>query len=78
MVSWLRTPVQSEAVHIVILAWLYVIFTVALTLSSLAAGAALFVVVGLAPALLWLALRIRRLRAQRERAASEGARARSR
>jgi hypothetical protein len=58
-------------VHIVVLAWLYVMFAVALTLRSTLAGIVLFAVAGLAPVLLWFALRIRQLRAQRERAPRE-------
>jgi hypothetical protein len=73
MVSWPPTPVQSDAVHIVILAWLYVIFAVALTMPSLVAGIALFVVAGLAPALAWMGLRIRALRAQRARRGANAA-----
>lgn len=55
--------------HLVVLAWLYVLFAMSLTMDSLAAGVAMFAVLGLAPVGLWVLLRIRRLRAQRERAA---------
>jgi hypothetical protein len=49
--------------HIVILAWLFVTFTMALTLRPLS-GAAFFLCAGLAPVALygWLALRRRRAR----------------
>ncbi|HVF62745.1 MAG TPA: hypothetical protein VNE58_01975 [Casimicrobiaceae bacterium] len=52
--------------HIVVLAWLFVIFTMALTLRSTVAGIALFVGLGLAPVALWGALQLRRLRRRRE------------
>jgi len=48
--------------HIVALAWLFVVFTVALTLSPLA-GVALVVVGGIAPIALVAALALRRQRA---------------
>lgn len=49
--------------HIVILAWLFVTFTMALTLDSAAAGIALFVVVGLGPVALYCAIALRRRQA---------------
>ena len=56
--------------HIVILAWLYVTFAMALTMPSLAAGAALFAALGLGPVAIWLAIALRRARAGRERDAA--------
>jgi hypothetical protein len=53
--------------HLVIIAWLFVIFTMALTLKSALAGVALFVALGLGPVLLYFAIVIRRSRARRER-----------
>lgn len=51
--------------HIVVLAWLYIIGTMSLTFGSVAGGAAFFVVAGVAPVALyaWLALRRHRARA---------------
>ena len=51
--------------HIVILAWLYIIGTMSLTFGSVAGGVAFFVVAGVAPVALyaWLALRRHRARA---------------
>jgi hypothetical protein len=46
-------------VHIVVLAWLYVTFAMSLTMGALA-GAAFFVVVGLAPVAAWAAVVARR------------------
>jgi hypothetical protein len=56
--------------HIVIIAWLYVTLTMALTFRSGLAGAAFFVAAGVAPVALygWLALR---RRAARRAAAQE-------
>lgn len=73
MVSCAAFPVQCAAMHIVILAWLYVTFAMALTMESAFAGIALFAVLGLAPVGLWGAIAVRRLRARRERE-SAGAR----
>lgn len=42
--------------HIVILAWLFVTFTMALTMRSLVAGIALFVIVGLGPVAIYAAI----------------------
>ena len=52
--------------HLVIIAWLFVIFTMALTLRSVLAGIALFVAAGIAPVALYLAIVIRRARSRRE------------
>jgi hypothetical protein len=53
---------DSITMHIVVIAWLYITATMALAFHSAWAGAAFFVAAGLAPALLyaWLALRRRR------------------
>jgi hypothetical protein len=53
--------------HIVIIAWLYVIVTMSLTLSW-PSGIALFLLAGVAPVVLYIALALRRLRARRARA----------
>jgi hypothetical protein len=60
--------VQSTRVHIVVIAWLFVTFTMALTLRSAVAGIALFVVLGLGPVLLLAMLAAKRVRSRRERA----------
>ena len=52
--------------HLVIIAWLFVIFTMALTLRSVAAGIALFLALGVAPVALYMAIVIRRGRSRRE------------
>jgi hypothetical protein len=54
-------------VHIVLLAWLYVMLTMALTLDSLWAGLAWFALLGIAPVLVAAWLAARRLRMERER-----------
>jgi len=67
MVSWRSCFVQialAVPVHIVVIAWLYVIGTMALTSATLAGGMAFFVGAGLAPVLLWLAWAARRARAR--------------
>ena len=46
--------------HIVVLAWLYVTFAMALTMPSVAAGIAFFLVAGLAPVAILAALAARR------------------
>lgn len=56
----------QRSMHIVILAWLFVTFTMALTMDSVLAGIAFFVVPGLGPVLLYAAIAVRRLRARRE------------
>jgi len=53
--------------HLVIIAWLFVIFTMALTMHSALAGVALFATLGLGPVVLYVAIAMRRLRARRER-----------
>jgi hypothetical protein len=50
--------------HIVIIAWLFVIFTMALTMKSWLMGVALFAALGLGPVLLYLALALRRFRSR--------------
>ena len=59
--------------HLVILAWLFVIFTMALTMRSALAGIAMFVGLGLAPVALYMAIVQRRSRARRERGGLQGA-----
>lgn len=56
--------------HIVIIAWLFVTFTMALTLRGVA-GAMFFLAVGVAPVALYLVLLVRQRRARR--AAAQGA-----
>jgi len=56
--------------HIVILAWLYVIGMMALTSVTLTGGLALFAGAGLSPVLLWVWLAARRARARQRRARS--------
>jgi hypothetical protein len=53
--------------HIVIIAWLFITFTMALTMHAIP-GAAFFLCVGVAPVALWLVLAVRRRRALRESA----------
>ena len=68
MVFVSATSAFNERMHLVIIAWLFVIFTMALTLKSALAGVALFVTLGLGPVLLYLfAIVTRRSRARRER-----------
>lgn len=55
--------------HLVIIAWLFVVFTMALTMKSAAAGVALFVFLGLCPVLLYFAILSRRTRSRRDRTA---------
>ena len=55
--------------HLVILAWLFVTFTMALTMKPLLAGIAFFAALGLGPVALYVAITVRRLRARREREA---------
>ena len=54
--------------HIVILAWLYVTFTMALAFASGVAGALFFLTAGLGPVALCAWLALRRRRAARARA----------
>lgn len=58
--------------HLVIIAWLYVTFAMALTSPSAWSGIALFVGVGLAPVVLVVWLAVRRHRAARAREGSAG------
>lgn len=51
--------------HIVLIAWLYVIGMMALTSDSVLGGIALFGIVGIAPVLMIVALAVRRMRAAR-------------
>ena len=53
--------------HLVIIAWLFVTFTMALTMKSALAGIALFMTVGLLPVVLYFAIAMRRSRARRDR-----------
>ena len=53
--------------HIVIIAWLFVTFTMALTMKSALMGVALFAGLGLAPVLLLLAFAARRFRSRAPR-----------
>ena len=46
--------------HILVLAWLYVTFTMALTLQSVVAGAAIFLIAGLGPVALAAVVAARR------------------
>jgi hypothetical protein len=52
--------------HLVISAWLFVIFTMALTMQSALAGIALFAALGVAPVALYLSLVMRRNNRRRE------------
>lgn len=54
--------------HIVILAWLYITFTMALAFASGVAGALFFLTAGLCPVALYAWLALRRRRAARARA----------
>jgi hypothetical protein len=73
MLSWQPCLVQfaiTAAVHIVVIAWLYVIGAMALTSATVIGGVAFFAAVGLAPVLLWFAWAARRARARRPSAGS--------
>ena len=59
--------------HLVIIAWLFVISTMALTMRSALVGIALFVVAGLGPVALYMTLAMRRARRRREQQRSEHA-----
>jgi hypothetical protein len=61
--------------HIVIIAWLFVTFTMALTMKSWLLGIALFAILGLGPVLLYLALAVRRLRSRDTAATRQAPRA---
>ena len=52
--------------HLVIIAWLFVIFTMALTMHSAIAGIALFVALGIAPVAAYAAIAVRRFKRRRE------------
>ena len=60
--------------HIVVLAWLYVIGMMALTSDSVAGGLAFFAVAGLAPVLVVLWIAVRRVRCAPPAAVSARAR----
>ena len=53
--------------HLVIIAWLFVTFTMALTMRSWLAGVALVAALGLGPVLLYGVLAARRLRRRQSR-----------
>lgn len=53
--------------HIVIIAWLYIMLTMALALTSALAGTAFFLAAGVLPVALYAWLAVRRRRAARER-----------
>lgn len=57
--------------HIVIIAWLFITFTMALTMRAVA-GALFFAFAGLLPVLFYAALAVRRRRAVRDPAAADG------
>jgi hypothetical protein len=68
MVSWQCPFVQfaiPASMHIVVIAWLYVIGAMALASASVVGGVAFFAAAGLAPVLLWLFLAGRRARTRR-------------
>jgi len=58
-------PIQRAAMHIVVLAWLYVTFAMALTMQPLLAGVAFFLAAGLGPIAIWAVLAARRRRSVR-------------
>jgi len=60
-------PHFYNPVHIVILAWVYVIGMMALTSATWTGGLALFAGAGLSPVLLWVWLAARRARARQRR-----------
>lgn len=51
--------------HIIAIAWLWVVLMLAITQKSLIAGGALFLALGVGPVALYAALAVRRLRARR-------------
>ena len=64
-VRWYRAredPRNARAMHIVVLAWLFVTFTMALTMRPVAAGVAFFVAAGLGPVAILAVLAARRRR----------------
>ena len=69
------TTTRSRAsMHLVIMAWLFVIFTMALTMRSALAGIAMFVGLGLAPVALYMASALRRARRRRAQQRGTGER----
>ncbi len=60
--------------HIVVMAWLFVIGTMALTWTSVLGGVAFFAAVGVAPVALCLWIAVRRLRARAKARAAPPAR----
>ncbi len=56
--------------HLVLIAWLYVIGVIALNAAHAVLGLLLFVSVGLGPVLGWLVMRARQLRSRREQGVS--------
>ena len=60
----------ARAMHIVIMAWLFVIGTMALTSTSVVGGVAFFAVAGVAPVAFYAWIKLRRLDARRRAAAS--------
>ena len=67
VLRWYRARNHGTTrVHLVIIAWLFVIFTMALTMRSTLAGIALFASLGAAPVAAYLAISIRRSRRRRE------------
>jgi hypothetical protein len=65
MVSCAPSRDNVGAMHLVIMAWLFVIGTMALTMSSVLAGLAFFAGAGLAPVALYAWLKLRRTGASR-------------
>jgi hypothetical protein len=73
VLRWYRARNDGTTrVHLVIIAWLFVIFTMALTMRSVLAGIAMFVALGIAPVALYMAIAIRRARRRREQQGSAG------
>ena len=67
------TTRSGTRMHLVISAWLFVIFTMSLTMRSLLVGIALFAALGVAPVALYMLIAVRRARRlQRERSPEEG------
>lgn len=63
MPRWYRARNEGTTrVHLVIMAWLFVIFTMALTMRSWLAGVALFAALGVAPVAMYMAIAVRRAR----------------
>ena len=63
IVSCTHAP-HNAPMHIVVIAWLFVTFTMALTMKSGLMGVALFAGLGVAPVLLLLAVAARRFRSR--------------